>query len=172
MEFKEKHSGLWFILYSSSLVSAGDWFQDLPQVPQSSDAQVPYIKWHRTAPSMCKYVFGYGKPTLSLLDCSAVGYNLATDTSIDKLFASGPTFFTFHGTEIKRHLLLGRKAMTNLDSILKSRDITLPTKVPIVKAVVFLVIMYGCENWTIKKAKQQRIDSFELWCWRRLLRVP
>ena len=64
------------------------------------------------------------------------------------------------------------KAVINLDIILKSRDITLPTKVPIVKAVVFLVIMYGCENWTIKKAKQQRIDSFELWCWRRLLRVP
>ena len=62
--------------------------------------------------------------------------------------------------------------MTNLDSILKSRDITLPTKVLIVKAVVFLVIMYGCENWTIKKAKQQRIDTFKLWCWRRLLRVP
>ena len=74
--------------------------------------------------------------------------------------------------EIKGHLLLGRKATTNLDSILKSRDITLPTKVLIVKAVVFLVIMYGCENWTIKKAKQQRIDTFKLWCWRRLLRVP
>ena len=74
--------------------------------------------------------------------------------------------------EIKRCLLLGRKAMTNLDSILKSRDITLPTKVHLVKAMVFPVVMYGCENWTIKKAEHQRIDAFELWCWRRLLRVP
>ena len=74
--------------------------------------------------------------------------------------------------EIKRHLLLGRKAMTNLDSILKSKDITLPAKVHLVKAMVFPVVMYGCENWTIKKAKHRRTDAFELWCWRRLLRVP
>ena len=74
--------------------------------------------------------------------------------------------------EIKRRLLLGRKAMTNLDSILKSRDITLPTKVRLVKAMVFPVVMYGWESWTIKKAERQRIDTFELWCWRRLLRVP
>ena len=74
--------------------------------------------------------------------------------------------------EIKRPLLLGRKAMTNLDSILKSRDITLPTKVHLVKAMVFTVVMYGCESWTIKKTEQQRIYDFELWCWRRLLRVP
>ena len=74
--------------------------------------------------------------------------------------------------EIKRHLLLGGKVMTNLDSILKSRDITLPTKVRLLKAVVFLVVMYGCESWTIKKVECQRIDAFELWCWRRLLRVP
>ena len=74
--------------------------------------------------------------------------------------------------EIKRSLLLGRKAMTNLDSILKSRDITLPTKVCLVKATVFPVVMYGCECWTIKKAEHQRTDVFELWCWRRLLRVP
>ena len=74
--------------------------------------------------------------------------------------------------KIKRHLLLGRKAMTNQDSILKSRDITLPTKVHLVKATVFPVVMYGCENWTIKKAEHRRIDAFELWCWRRLLRVP
>ena len=90
--------------------------------------------------------------------------------------------FTFWGSkitadgdcshEIKRHLLLGRKAMKNLDSIFKSRDITLPTKVHLVKAMVFPVVMYGCENWTIKKAECQRIDAFELWCWRRLLRVP
>ena len=74
--------------------------------------------------------------------------------------------------EIKRCLLLGRKAVTNLDSILKSRDITLPTKVHLVKAMVFPVVMYGCESWTRKKAEHQRIDAFELWCWRRLLRVP
>ena len=74
--------------------------------------------------------------------------------------------------EIKRHLLLGRKVMTNLDSIFKSRDITLPTKVRLVKAMVFPGVMYGCESWTVKKAERQRIDAFELWCWRRLLRVP
>ena len=74
--------------------------------------------------------------------------------------------------EIKRHSLLGRKAMTNLDSTLKSRDITLPTKVHLVKAMVFPVVMYGCESWTVKKAECRRIDAFEVWCWRRLLRVP
>ena len=113
-----------------------------------------------------------------------------------KIMASGPitswqtdgeimktvTDFTFLGSkiiadgdnsnEIKRHLLLGRKVMTTLDSIFKSRDITLPTKVRLVKAMVFPVVMYGCEIWTVKKAECQRIDAFELWCWRRLLRVP
>ena len=74
--------------------------------------------------------------------------------------------------EIKRHFLLGRKVMTNLDSILKTRDVTLSTKVHLVKAMVFPVVMYGCESWTIKKAEHQPIDAFELWCWRRLLRVP
>ena len=74
--------------------------------------------------------------------------------------------------EIKRHLLLGRKVMTNLDSLLKSWDITLPTKVHLVKAMVCPVVMYGCESWTIKNSEHQRIDAFELWCWRRLLRVP
>ena len=74
--------------------------------------------------------------------------------------------------EIKRHLLLGRKAIINLDSILKSRDITLPTKVCLVKALVFPVVTYGCERWTIKEAERQRFDAFELWCWRRLLRGP
>ena len=74
--------------------------------------------------------------------------------------------------EIKRPLLLGRKAMTTLDSILKSRDNTLPTKVCLVKAMIFPVVMYGCESWTIKKAERQRIDGFELWCWRKLLKVP
>ncbi len=110
-----------------------------------------------------------------------------------KIMASGPTTsweidgetvsdFIFLGSkitadgdcshEIKRCLLLGRKVMTNLDSILKSRDITLPAKVCIVKAMVFPVVMYGCESWTVKKAECRRIDAFELWCWRRLLRVP
>ena len=74
--------------------------------------------------------------------------------------------------EIKRRLLLGRKVMTNLNSILKSRDITLPTKICLVKAMVFLVLMYGCESWTVKKAEHRRTDAFKLWCWRRLLRVP
>ena len=74
--------------------------------------------------------------------------------------------------EIKRRLLLGRKVMTNLDSIFKSRDITLPTKVHLVKAMVFPVVMYGCESWTVKKAEHRRIDAHDLWCWRRLLRVP
>ena len=89
------------------------------------------------------------------------------------LFFGAPK--SLHGDcshEIKRHLLLGRKVMTNLDSILKSRDITLPTKVRLVKAMVFPVVMYGCESWTMKKAERRRIDAFDLWCWRRLLRVP
>ena len=113
-----------------------------------------------------------------------------------KIVASGPitswqidgetvetvTDFTFGGSkitadgdcrhEIKRHLLIGRKVITNLESILKSRDITLPTNVCLVKAMIFPVVMYGCESWTTKKAECQRIDAFELWCWRRLLRVP
>ena len=90
-------------------------------------------------------------------------------------FILGGSKITAHGDyshEIKRRLLLGRKAMTNLDSILKSRDITLPTKVCLDKALVFPVVMYGCESWIIKKAECRRIDVFELWCWRRLLRVP
>ena len=90
-------------------------------------------------------------------------------------FTSGVSRITADGDcshEIKRCLLLGRKVMTNLDSILKNRDITLPTKVHLVKAMVFPVVMYGCESWTVKKAECRRIDGFELWCWRRLLRVP
>ena len=74
--------------------------------------------------------------------------------------------------EMKKCLLLGRKGMTNLDNIIKSRDITLPTKVRLIKAMVFLIVLYGCESWTVKKAEHRRIDAFELWCWRRLLRVP
>ena len=91
------------------------------------------------------------------------------------LFFLGGSKITADGDcsrEIKRRLFLGRKVMTNLDSILKSRDITLPTKVHLVKAMVFPVVMYGCESWTIKKAEHRRSDAFELWCWRRLLRVP
>ena len=84
-----------------------------------------------------------------------------------KIIADG-----YHSHEIKRHLLLGRKAMTSLDSILKSRNITLPTKVCLVKAMVFPVVMYGCESWTIKKPECQRTDAFEWWCWKRHLRVP
>ena len=90
-------------------------------------------------------------------------------------FILGGSKITVHGGcshEFKRRLFLGRKAMTNLDSILKSRDITLPTKVCLVKAMVFPIVMYGCESWTIKKAEHQRIDVFELWCSKRLLRVP
>ena len=90
-------------------------------------------------------------------------------------FILGGSKITAHADcnhEIKRHLLLGRKVMTNLDSILKSRDITLPTKVHLVKAMVFPVVVYGCESWTINKAEHRRIDAFELWCWRRLLKVP
>ena len=123
-----------------------------------------------------------------------VGLNLNIQKM--KIMASGPTTsweidgetvetvsdFIFLGSkittdgdcshEMKRRLLLGRKVMTNLDSIFKNRDITLPTKVRLVKAKVFPVVMYGCESWTVKKAERRRIDAFELWCWRRLLRVP
>ena len=89
-------------------------------------------------------------------------------------FLSGDSIITEGGDysyEIKKHLLLGRKVMTNLDSILKTRDITLPTKVHLVKAMVFPVVMYGCESWTVKKAEHRKIDGFERWCWRRLLRI-
>ena len=95
------------------------------------------------------------------------------ETMIDFIFlGSKITAGGYCGHEIERRLLLGRKVMTNLDSILKSRDITLPTKVCLVKAMVFPVVMCGCETWTINKAEHRRIDAFELWCWRRLLRVP
>ena len=127
-------------------------------------------------------------------DSEKVGLNLNIQKT--KIMASGPitsweidgetvgtlSDFIFLGSkitadgdcshEIKRRLLLGRKVMTNLDSMFKSRDITLPTKVRLVKAMVFPVVMYGCESWTVKKAEWQRIDAFELWCWRRLLRIP
>ena len=105
-----------------------------------------------------------------------------TSWRIDKETMETVTDFIFLGSkitadgncshEIKRRSLLGRKVMTNLDSIFKSRDITLPTKVRLAKPMAFPVVMYGCESWTVKKAERQRIDAFELWCWRRLLRVP
>ena len=95
------------------------------------------------------------------------------ETVVDFIFGGSKTTADSHCShEIKRHLLLGRKVMTNLDSILKSRDITLLTKVHLVKAMVFPVVMYGYESWTVKKAERRRIDAFELWCWRRLFRVP
>ena len=95
------------------------------------------------------------------------GHSVSLYFLISKITADGDC-----SHEIKRRLLLGRKVMTNLDSIFKSRDITLPTKVHLVKAMIFPVVMYGCESWTVKKAERLRIDAFELWCWRRLLRVP
>ena len=97
------------------------------------------------------------------------------ETVADFFFGGGGSKITADGDcshEIKRCLLLGRKVITNLDSILKSRDIILPTKVHLVKTMVFPVVMYGCESWTVKKAEHQRIDAFELWCWKRLLRIP
>ena len=94
------------------------------------------------------------------------------ETVTDLLFGSNITADGDCSHEIKRLLLLGRKAMTNIDSILKSRDISLPAKICLVKFIVFPIVMYGCESWTIKKAEHQRINAFELWCWRRCLRVP
>ena len=108
--------------------------------------------------------------------------SLITSWEIDEEIVETVSDFIFGGSkitaygdcshEVKRHLLLGKTVMTNLDSILKSRDITLPTKVRLVKVMVFPVVMYGCESWTIEKAECRRIDAFELWCWRRLLKVP
>ena len=108
-----------------------------------------------------------------MASCPITSWQIGGETVADFIFLDSK--ITADGDcshEIKRHLLLGRKVMTNLDSILKSRDITLPTKVHLVKAMVFPVVMYGCESWTIKKAECWRIDAFELWCWRRLFRIP
>ena len=119
---------------------------------------------------------------LSIQETKMMAFRPITSWEIDGETVETVSDFIFWGSkitaagdcshEIKRRSLLGRKVMTNLDSIFKSRDITFPTKVHLVKAVVFPVIMYGCESWTIKKAEHRRIDAFELWCWRRLLRVP
>ena len=118
---------------------------------------------------------------LNIQKTKIIAYGSITSLQIDGETVETVSDFIFLGSkitadgdcshEIKSCLLLGRKVMTNLDSILKSRDTTLPTKVHLVKAVVFPVVMYGCESWTVKKAERQRIDAFELWCWRRLLRV-
>ena len=115
-----------------------------------------YIHYVYTCVCLCIYIYVY----IYICIYFAVGGD-------SKITAGGDCSY-----EIKRCLLLGRKVMTNLDSILKSRDITLPTKVHLVKAMVFPVVVYGCESWTIKKAECRRIHAFELWCWRRLLRVP
>ena len=119
---------------------------------------------------------------LSIQKTKIIASGLITPWQTDEEKVETMTDFLFLGSkisvdddcshEMKRHLLLGRKAMTNLDSVLKSKDITLPTKVHLVKAIVFPVVMYGCESWAIKKTECQRIDTFELQCWRRLLRVP
>ena len=119
---------------------------------------------------MCKYILASGPISSWQID----GETVETVAEFIYLFIldSKITADGDFSHEVKRHLLLGRKVMSNLDSILKSRDITLSTKVHLVKAMVFLVVMYGCESWTLKKAESRRIDAFELWCWRRLLRVP
>ena len=119
---------------------------------------------------------------LNIQKTKIMAFSPITSWEIDGKTVETVSDFTFGGSkitadgdcshEIKRRLLLGRKVVTNLDSILKSRDITLPTEVCLVKAMAFPVVMYGCESWTIKKAECRRIDAFELWCWRRLLRVP
>ena len=111
--------------------------------------------------------------TKIMTSCPITSWQIDEETVADFIFLGSK--ITADGDcshEIKRCLLLGRKVMTNLDRILKSRDITLPTKVRLVKPMVFPVVMYGCESWTVKKAECQRIDAFELWCWRRLWRVP
>ena len=124
-----------------------------------------------------KVVLKFNKQKTKIMASSPI-----TSWQIDREKLETVTDFIFLGSkitadgdcshEIRRHLLLGRKVMTHLDSILKSRDITLPTKVRLVKAMVFPVVVYGCESWTIKKVERRRIDAIELWCWRRLLRVP
>ena len=111
--------------------------------------------------------------TKIMASCPITSWQIDGETVIDFIFlCSKITADCECSHEIKRHLLLGRKVMTKLDSILKSRDFTLPTNIRLVKAMVFPVVIYGCESWTIKKAERGRIDVFELWCWRRLLRVP
>ena len=131
---------------------------------------------------MARWLCGKYGLTLNIQKTKIMAFSPITSWEIDGERVETVSDFIFGGSkitadgdcshEIKRRFLLGRKVMTNLDSISKSRDIALPTKVRLVKAMVFPVVMYGCENWTAKKAECQRIDAFELWCWRRLLRVP
>ena len=127
-----------------------------PKILDLSSSWISCVSWVASGPITSWKIDGETVETVS--DFTYLGSKITADDDCSH--------------EIKRHLLLGRKVMTNLDSIWKSRDITLPTKVCLVKAIVFPVVMYGCESWTVKKAKHQRIDAFELWCWRRLLRVP
>ena len=129
--------------------------------------------WH--SPNVCECVKVWKCLSLSpvwLFATSCVNGETAETVSDFIFLGSKITADGDCSHEIKRRLLLGRKVMTNLDSIFKNRDITLPTKVHPAKAMVFPVVMYGCESWTVKKAERRRIDAFELWCWRRLLRVP
>ena len=140
---------------------------------------IPEILWQ---PPQQKYKFFFFLKKLPLILITGMGFPLfPTFPILVHLFMDSYYFLplkfkitsnNYCSHKIKRLLLLGRKAVTNLDSVLKSRDITLPTKVHLLKAIVFPVAMYGCESWTVKKAKHQRIDAFELWCWRKLLRVP
>ena len=125
------------------------------------------------------FIIRISTPSISLSLLRLSGNERCFGSCLDIQFQYNSTFLGSKITAdsdcshaIKKHLLLGRKVMTNLDNILKSRDITLPTKVRLVKSIVFPVVLYGCERWTVKKAEHQRIDAFELWCWRRLLRVP
>ena len=136
------------------------------QAPTEKDHQSKMLTMPNLRNPVLKYIFTY-------LFLSAFIHGETVETVAD--FILGGSKITADGDcshEIKRRLLLGRKGMTNLDSILKSRDNTLPTNVHLVKAVIVLAVMYRCESWTVKKAERWRIDAFELWCWRRLLRVP
>ena len=143
-----------------------------------------YMHWRRKWQSTPVFLPGESQGQGSLVgcrlwDCTELGM---TSWEIDRKTVETVSDFIFWGSkipqdgdcshEIKRHLLLRRKVMTNLDSIFKSRDITLPTKVHLVKAMIFPVVIYGCESWTVKKAEHRRINAFEMWCWRRLLKVP
>ena len=139
-------------------------------------------KWRGTQKPLDESESGVKKLKLNIQKTKIMASGPITSWEIDGDTVETVSDFIFLGSqitadgdcshEIKRHLLLGRKVMTNLDRILKSRDITLPTNVRLVKSMVFPVVMYGCESWTVKKAERRRIDAFELWCWRRLLRVP
>ena len=152
-------------------------------IPTGSARVIPFL--HSLSSTFCLWIFfimAFLTGVRWYLIVALIYISPITSWDIDGETVGTVADFMFWGSkitadsdcshEIKRRLLLGRKVMTNLDSIFKSRDITLPTKVCLVKAMVFPVVMYGCESWTVKKAEHQRIYAFELWCWRRLLRVP